>query len=113
MTLFNEINPYMINGQEYTSAFAEFFVPMRKVPFFGDHYNTIVPLLIAIIGFFTAFKFFGRLLARATKGLITIDVSEHNPEKISKGEKVILAEFERRKRKIRSEEISTQRVYSK
>lgn len=40
---------------------------MKKVPFFGDYYNTIVPLFIAIIGLITAFKFFGKLLARVTK----------------------------------------------
>lgn len=110
MMLFNEISPSIVANHEYSSAFAEFFVPMRKVPFFGDNYNTIVPLFIAIVGFFTAFKFFGRLLARATKGLITIEVSDNTPDKIAAGEKVVLAEWERRKRKMRQEEIHTQRV---
>ena len=45
---------------------------MKKVPFFGDYYNTIVPLFIAIIGLITAFKFFGKLLARVTKVRILI-----------------------------------------
>ncbi len=111
MMLFNEIIPFNVNGEEYSSAFVEFFKPMRSVPFFGDHYNTIVPLFIAIVGFFTAFKFFGRLLARATKGLITIEVNEHTPEKIAKGEKVILAEWERRKRKFRQDEINSQKAF--
>ena len=112
--LFNEASPVTVlndgTEQEYSSAFADFFKPMRAVPFFGDNYNTIVPLFIAIIGFITAFKFFGRLLARATKGVISIDVGENNPEKIAKGEKVVLAEWERRKRKIRQDEINVQRV---
>jgi hypothetical protein len=110
MMLFNEVNPYVINGHEYASAFVEFFKPMRSVPFFGDNYNTIVPLFIALIGFFTAFKFFGRLLARATKGFISIEVNENTPEKIAKGKKVVLAEWERRKRKLRQDEINVQRV---
>ena len=110
MMLFNEISPQTVNGNEYSSAFVEFFKPMRAVPFFGDNYNTIVPLFIALIGFFTVFKFFGRLLARATKGLISIDVNENTPDKIAKGEKAVLAEWERRKRKLRQEEINTQRV---
>lgn len=107
MMLFNEISSTRVKNLEYSSAFAEFFVPMRAVPFFGDHYNTIVPLFIALIGFFTAFKFFGRLLARATKGIVTIEVSDKTPEKIAAGEKVILAEWERRKRKLRQDEIYT------
>lgn len=110
MMLFNEISPSIIMKHEYSSAFAEFFVPMRKVPFFGDNYNTIVPLFIALVGFFTVFKFFGRLLARATKGLITIEVAENTPEKIAKGEKAVLGEWERRKRKLRLDEINVQRV---
>lgn len=52
MMLFNEINTPKVNDIEYSSAFSEFFVPMKKVPFFGDHYNTIVPLFIALIGYF-------------------------------------------------------------
>ena len=109
--LFNEISPFNVSGKEFSSAFVEFFKPMRSVPFFGDNYNTIVPLFISIIGFFTAFKFFGRLLARATKGFITIEVNEHTPEKIAKGEKVILAEWEKRKRKIRQGEITSQKAF--
>ena len=115
MMLFNESNPVTLThnnkDEEYASAFSDFFKPMRAVPFFGDNYTTIVPLFIALIGFFTAFKFFGRLLARATKGIISIDVSENNPEKVAKGEKVVLAEWERRKRKLRQEEINIQRVF--
>ncbi len=59
MLIFNEIN--VLNqrnksGKEkFQNGFDSFFDPMQKIPFFGDNYNTIVPILISVIGLASTF----------------------------------------------------------
>ena len=119
MLLFNQINPNKVAGKDFRSSFVKFFNPMSKIPFFGDKYNVIIPLFIVFIGFFTIFKSFSTLLKRASKVIkiyklnnlckkklqnrISLDSNVVNKEKIEKGEKAIMSEFNRRKRKERTE----------
>jgi len=61
---------------EYSSAFALFYKPMQSIPFFGDKYNQLVPLIIVIVALISLFKP-NLLVSRLTRGRLLLEEDDY------------------------------------
>lgn len=49
MTILGEVKAEL-NEMEFRTSYTDFYSSMIKVPFFGENYNTIMPIFIIIFG---------------------------------------------------------------
>ena len=45
-----------VQVDNFPSGFAQFYIKMTEVPFFGNYYNYIIPAFIVLLGLLTLFK---------------------------------------------------------
>jgi hypothetical protein len=110
MLLFDQIN--LSDSQSpFGSAFRSFYQPIKNVPFFGSHYNQIVPLFIVLIGGFTLFKSVQNVLKSVLGQRLDFDNVEISDEKIRKGKAHFLVEYGRmvKRRKIEEYKFQTKK----
>jgi Na+-transporting methylmalonyl-CoA/oxaloacetate decarboxylase gamma subunit len=107
-----------MTNMEYRTAYTNFYSSMINVPFFGTHYNTIMPLFIIVFGLVFALLTLLKCKNRAMSALQTYnkrgdasttvsDKDKKKPndkemtivEQILLGERAILSEFDQAKKK--------------
>lgn len=61
---------------DYQSAFAQFYKPMQTIPFFGNRYNQIVPLIIVIVALISLFRP-SLLVSKLTRGRLLLEENDY------------------------------------
>lgn len=104
--IFGQIQEKMDDKKVYfQNAFDKFYNPMKLIPFFGEQYNTIITLLIAVTGILSLFLSAKNVVNRILKRDQTLDQQES--EKLKRGEQLFIQEFEKFSRKKKFQELIT------
>ncbi len=88
-------------NQIYRSGFAVFYSPMQEIPFFGKQYNSIVPLIIALVSIVSLFSP-GALLRKITRGRLFIEEEDYDKYLADLQEGVELLQAEKEEKEYRA-----------